>query len=319
MTQKLVSSGAPTPGDYHRSILRLLGLAGEQMSAQSREGAYVSSELERLGCELLNISRGLDLNNENCFKTNTPAVDLLTRDRSLGVQITLELNISKVKKTLKKFGELTVPGGSLHGTQKLWILGLRLEPRTDPPTWKNTDPHNVVFGSFRSQLMLESLDSSKLERIERSLLQITGCQMTSEPSEQESLERIIEFMDRPAVYQYSKDEISWTKCMSALDAVALLINSGVKLDDGMNTAPVTGWTRPLPTLNPMLRTDLKTILKQVNAVKIAINRADPRSAMLDQHQSQFIDTERAKLRTIVNAFAKKHRIQPPFPMTRFVE
>ncbi|MDT0169748.1 SMEK domain-containing protein [Pseudarthrobacter sp. BRE9] len=317
MTQQLVSSGAPTSGDYHRSILRLLSLAGDQMSAQARESAYVSSELERLGCGLFNVSRGLDLRNENCFNTNAPAVDLLTVDRSLGVQITLDLNAAKVKKTIKKFRELTKKGGLLEGTRELWILGLRLSSRTDPPTWKNVDS-DVVIGSFRSHLTLENLDAARLERIERSLLEITGCKITSAPDVRESLERIVEFMDRPAIYQYSRHEISWTRCMSALDAVALLINSGVKREDDASIPPVLGWTIPLPSFDPPTRRDLKDILKQLNAVQVAISKADPKAAILDENQSQLIDSERSKLRLLVNDFAKTHKISPPFPPTQFV-
>lgn len=315
--QRLVSSGDPTVGDMHRSVLRLLSLAGEQMSAQSREGVYSSSELERLGCELLKIAHGLDLGNENCFKTNMPAVDLLTTDRSLGVQITLELDSQKMKKTLKKFRQLAVPDGLLEGTTKLWILGLRLKPQVDPPSWKNDDPSNVVFGSFRQQLRLENMEQSKLERLERSLLTITGCQIISEPDERQSLERILEFIERPAVYQYSQDEISWTKCLSALDSVVLLINTGVKRDDGVNLPPVMGWTMPLPSFNPLIRTDLKSILRQINAVKVAISRAQPTSSILDKRQSQIIDAERAKLRGIVNHVAKKNAFVPPFRETNF--
>lgn len=304
-----VGSTIPSWADLKESVLSLFALANHQMSAYSRNAVYRPAELEHLSLELLQIAHGISLGNANCFKTNAEAIDLKSADGSLGIQITLKVDLAKVRKTVEIYRRESVPGGELDGMQKLWILGLG-KPTEGAKKHISAMP-DVLVETLEKQLHLDNLNCNELEEMQTHLRVVTRTVPNNMPSLKKSLERFVDFLNRPAITDSaSAIHEDWSKCVSALENAIYLAHSGIWVEP--NKPPVENWVLPLGDLPNSIKVELRRILRQITELRNAIEAWNPSHMTLSGHPASLVDIERAKLMLLVNAFCRNHAMSPPF-------
>lgn len=310
-TSTFVSSGVPVPGHLLRDVRRLLLLLHSVWTDQSASGVYIGPEAENLFSNLLNVAFDRGFTNLNKLKTNFPAVDLTSMDRKVAVQVTLTLDKKKATKTQKKFLELCVPDGLLSGYDELWVVGLDLSPRRPLKAWEPES--NVRWESMSSILQLEDRSPTELQSMIQLLHQFLGTSPSKSPSVEVSIERIVHFMDRRAISEFSDRENDWDECIRVVDAISFLVHNGYKTFSDHQLDPVM-WTMPLPDLPRDVQQDLRVILRQLHNFRAEIKATKPRYG----EKAPVIDVERLKLQALVNVLAEKYLIPKPFPEQNLV-
>lgn len=293
------------PGNLLRDVRRLLLLLHSVWSDQSASGVYLGPEAENLFSNLLNVAYNRGFTNLNKLKTNFPAVDLTSKDRRLAVQVTLTLDKRKAEKTQKKFLELNVPAELLAGYDELWVVGLDLSPRKPQKAWEPKP--NVRWESMSSILRLEDRTPMELQSMVQILHQYLGISPSKSPTAEKSIERIVHFIDRRAISEFSDRENDWDECIRVVDAITFLVHNGYKTFSHRRLEPVM-WTTPLPDLPKEMQQDLRAILRQLHTFRAAIKGTRPQYGQ----KAPVIDIERLRLQVLVNALAEKYSIPKPF-------
>lgn len=308
---KLVGSTASTWGDLKDSVVSLMGLASHQMSLMATQGIYRSAELERLSLETLKISRDLSLVNSNCFNNNAQAIDLESTDGKLGIQVTLGVKRGKAKTTLDSFTELSQPGGRLANMEKVWILGIR--DATSQAKTLAQGMTGVEVRTLLDALQLDNLDEQKLFDLQSVLKRVTRTRVDSRPNLKESLQRFVDFLDRPAVTDSAGAVYeNWEDCLAVLDNAVYLAKSGTWAETDARRPSKADYVIPMRELPQPARGGVRRIVSQITHLRNNIKTENPSRLPMQGQAASSVDVQRAALRAMVNEFCRDHQLTQPF-------
>lgn len=239
----------------------------------------------------------------NDLHKNFPAVDILSANRELGIQVKLTLDASVVREARKKWTKHTEPGEILDGSKEFWVVGAQLDATR--PRWKQT-PGVDEWARLTDKLQLKKCSDQQLQAMKDRLLTETRLTEETAPSEKESIDRLLGELQRPAVAALSNSEISVMGCVKALEETSRLINSGYKTE-GLPKPEI--YSLPLMKMSSRSRSQLRRILNCMHDVRTQIARHDPRA--LRPHR--IVDAAKLRLQVEINQLALEHGQPEPYP------
>lgn len=282
-------------------IARNLAVVRYQVENLNAQGQNVSAYCEVAICDAFNAVTNLGWTNINDVAHNFPAIDLITSDRTRGVQATLHVNKAKLDKTIKALEtELWKTGDPLVDLQEVEVVGLACVGSGAVVSWQDVPgPKSTVKirgVSLDKALRRRNPDQSQLDALDHALQSLTLTTPFHLSSDEIEAATIIAYLDRPAIRVMRHHEASWAEMQDAMRSIRRVISQGAN-DLGQQI------TRPLQTFQPEVRSLLKEIYKETEAISQLLRNELCSAGSLTVGEATLIDGHRLRIKEHVTALA----------------
>ncbi|MEU0090058.1 SMEK domain-containing protein [Kribbella sp. NPDC006257] len=295
--------------EAQQRILRNLAIICHQVEAQNAHGQNISAYCETAICDAMNAVTSMGWLNINAFSNNFPAIDLITKDGTRGIQATLKTTKVKFDKTVCALAkQLVQKGNRLDGIQEVEVVGLTCVRNEGVTSWRTVTAGKSsvkVRGiSLIKLLDLQNQDSVRLSDLDEALQGLTMITPFHLRSDEEELMTIVAYLDRPAIRDHRSAEMSWQEMNEAMRSIRRLLGQGAD-DQGHQI------TRPYRTFQPQFARLLKGIYTETEAISTLLRDELHSRGSLKGSDGILIDGHRLRIQEDVTALAMATNSQPP--------
>jgi hypothetical protein len=290
-------------------IARNLAVLRYQVENLNLQGHNISAYCETAIGDALNAVTGFGWTNVNDTAYNFPAIDLITSDHTRGVQATFHADKAKLDKTIKTLNsELWATPSRLASLREVEVIGLTCVKTAVVGAWQDVagpnGPVRIRGIALDKSLRLQKPDQFQLDALDEAL---QGLTMTTpfhlSPDEAEAA-TIVAYLDRPAIRDTRHFEASWQEMQDAMRSIRRLLTQGAN-DLGHQI------TRPHQTFQPRLRSLLKEIYGETEAISALLRNELRVAGSLTPSEALLLDGHRVRIQEKVTALAVATGNRPP--------
>jgi hypothetical protein len=295
------------PVETRTRILRHLAVCRYQIEALNRNGQSISAYSEAAVQEALNAVHDWQLRNLNSTANNTPAVDLLSSDGTIGVQATFHVTKAKYEKTVSALkDELQKPRTPLAKITRLHIVGLTAVKNKAISTWARIDGTGIEAKAYSltKDLDLSNLKENTLATLDVEVQKLASTRGMLLRSDEEELAVIVRRLDRKAISDSYDMELSWQHMHTAMQDIRRLLSQGAD-----NASHVI--TRPYDTFQPKYSVGLKSIYDTTALISRILGPGLTSRSVLSNADGVLIDGFRRKIIETITDLCSVAQIQPP--------
>lgn len=194
----------------------------------------VTSALEVLYREVLNLTQGWDLTSANFPDRNFPAVDLHDVGRRLAVQVTVTCDTDKIVKTQDTFQRHQLNTQYDH----LIFVGIKSVKKS-----KYLAPWAEQFTQSKL-LNLENLDLTQLWALDERLANSIAWHQFTEQSDRHCFDVVLGVLDRDAIRHMTHVEGNFEDMLEALQEIKQVINQGQVRGTRIQAKPLSLYDTP---------------------------------------------------------------------------
>jgi hypothetical protein len=292
-------------------ILRYLATIQYQVELLGSHGQNISMYTETAVADAMTAVTGETWINLNAISNNFPGVDLISPDRTYGIQATANLKKHKFDKTVEAITkELEQSNNRLKNLKRVEVIGLACVTNTKVTSWtKISTPKQTVEIrgiSLERRLELENRSEAALDYLDRAFQGLASTngvyQMRSDREELQTV--IIPFLERPAIRDRRPVELDWHAMQDAMLSIRRLLGQGVN-DIGVLV------TRPYATFQPETARLLKQIYDETSAISALLRDELRIPGSLRESDGVLLDGHRLRIQERVTNLALGAQTPPP--------
>ncbi|MEA3210768.1 MAG: hypothetical protein QOE70_3825 [Chthoniobacter sp.] len=276
-------------------ITSLIAALRQHVKTQSDVGFNdVSASIELWVKQILAITEGLDLQNQNLVHMNFPAIDLADKKRQIAIQVTSNVTPQKWMETVRKF--------EAHGLDKVYtslrIIGFcsAVKPRSCPP-------YVVVQGPSSLLSPLKTLAISQLEGLEELLRGSYDFSKLNPLSDRDCFTAVLNVLDRDALRHSTRVEGSYENAVKGLIEIKEVITCGTVRGKAIYAKPIGQYSEPFSTVLRTIDCSLSMLLAELNRARNGFGY------FLNERQETKMDAIRKRLVEEVNQFCALNNIR----------
>jgi hypothetical protein len=249
----------------------------------------VTSALEVLYREVLNLTHGWDLTSANFPDRNFPAVDLHDVGRRLAVQVTVTCDTVKIVETQDTFLRHNLNARY----DRLIFVGIKsVKTSSKLASWASLFPQNKL-------LNLENLDLAQLWALDDRLANSIPWHQFTEQSDQHCFDVVLGVLDRDAIRHMTHVEGDFDDMLDALRQIKQIINQGQLRGTRIQAKSISLY-------EPHYVQILEDIDTHVGRMASIVKRNLQPYNFLPRPSADEVDRERQQLVDEVNEFCAKH-------------
>lgn len=249
----------------------------------------VTSALEVLYREVLNLTHGWDLASANFPDRNFPAIDLHDVGRRLAVQVTVTCDTDKIVETQDTFQRHKLDARY----DQLIFVGIKSVKKSS-----KLAPWAELFTQSKL-LNLENLDLAQLWALDDRLAKSIPWHQFTEQSDRHCFDVVLGVLDRDAIRHMTHVEGDFDDMIDALRQVKQIINQGQVRGTRIQAKPISLYDTPYVQI-------LEDIDTHVGRMASIIKRNLQPYNFLPRPAADEVDRERRQLVDEVNDFCAAH-------------
>jgi hypothetical protein len=276
-------------------ITSLIAALRQHVKTQSDVGFNdVSASIELWVKQILAITEGLDLQNQNLVHMNFPAIDLADKKRQIAIQVTSNVTPKKWVDTVRKF--------KAHGLDKVYtslrIIGFcsAVKPRSCPP-------FVVVQGPSCLLAPLRTLAIAQLEALEELLRASYDFSKLNPLSDRDCFASVLNVLDRDALRHSTRVEGSYERAVRGLYEIKEVITCGTVTGKAIYAKPIGQYSEPFSAMLKMLDRNLSQMLAELHRGRRG------KHYDVDERQKARIDAIRYRIVQEVNQFCVRNNFR----------
>ena len=249
----------------------------------------VTSALEVLYREVLNLTHGWNLTSANFPDRNFPAVDLHDVAQCLAIQVTVTCDTGKIVETQDTFMRHKLD------TQydRLIFVGIRSVKKS-----KQLAPWAELFTQSKL-LNLENLDLAQMRALDDRLANSIPWHQFTEQSDRHCFDVVLGVLDRDAIRHMTNVEGNFDDMLEALQEIKQIINQGQVRETRIQAKPLSLYDTPYIQI-------LEDIDTHVGRMASLVKRNLQPYNFLPHPAADEVDRERYQLVQEVNDFCAAH-------------
>lgn len=295
------------PVETRTRIHRNLAVCRYQAEALNRNGQGISDYSETAVEAALNAVHDWQLRNLNSTANNTPAVDLLSADDTIGVQATFHVTKAKYDKTIRALKEeLKKPKNSVSKITHLHVVGLTSVKNKAINEWSQIDNTGIQVRAYSlsRHLDLSNLQEDALTALDLEFQKLASTRGLLLRSDEAELAVIARHLDRKAIGDTHDIELDWQAMHTAMQDIRRLLNQGSD-----NASQVI--TRPYDTFQPKYSVGLKSICDTTVLISRILGPGLSSQSVLTYADGVLVDGYRRKIMEIIRELCSIAQIQMP--------